>query len=107
MMFGVFRLRRGPIPHYVHDAVLRAQRAALRPELKEELGADFAEPAHIEELRASLDAENDRGCAIIVYAYIEDRLGELLRATFIETEDDKPLRELLSRGLGGYARRPS
>jgi len=105
MVFGVFRLRRGPIPHYVHEAVLRAQRAALRPELREELGADYAEPSHIEELRASLDAENDRGCAIIIYAYIEDRLGELLRATFIDIEDDKATRELLSRGLGSYANR--
>jgi hypothetical protein len=61
-------------------------------------------PERVSVVRSTLTVESDRGCALLGVAYIDEALGELLRANFV---DDKAANELLdeSRALGTLSAR--
>jgi hypothetical protein len=52
------------------------------------------------EFQASLYAESDRGCALLAAAFLDERLGDLLRAFFV---DDATVADGLLDGIGALA----
>jgi DNA-binding MltR family transcriptional regulator len=64
----------------------------------------FAEAGAVFEFRKTLTPETDRGCALMAAAYLDEQLGALLRAVFV---DSKIADELLeqSKPLGTFSSR--
>lgn len=102
-MFMVLNLSK--VPPWLRAAILRYQGAVLRPEFAEELGKDFEVPPGLADLQVALDAETDRGCALLAAAVVDDRLSELLRDVFVD--DPAVVKKLLEdRGsLGNFSSR--
>lgn len=71
--------------------------------LAEHVGFEF--PVHVARVRSTLNVESDRGVVLVAAAHLDDRLGELLRISFVD--DDKAAEQLLSesRPLGSFSAR--
>jgi hypothetical protein len=75
----------------------------LTPEQKEQVFQMFAD---LSEYFRLLRKESDRGCAMIVAAHLDDKLGELLRSCMIQDQEDKKELKQFFRGpLGSFASR--
>jgi hypothetical protein len=72
--------------------------SALHPDMGGKAKAAF-------DFRTTLNAETDRGCALMAAAYLDDQLGELLRAYFVD--DLRIIDELLGPAapLGSFSSR--
>jgi DNA-binding MltR family transcriptional regulator len=91
------------LPASLRAALVRYHGTTLWPEITKELGGEFQLHPVAAELQIALDAETDRGCALLAGAVLDDRLADLLRAVFVD--DAKAADELLEDrgGLGSFA----
>ena len=64
----------------------------------------FAKAGAVFEFRKTLTPETDRGCALMAAAYLDDRLGALLRAVFVDSDIAGELLEQ-SKPLGTFSSR--
>lgn len=86
------------LPAWLRAAITRYHSGVMRPAIAKELGDEFKLSPVAAELQLALEAETDRGFALLAASFLDARLGALLRTAFV---DDEAAADELLENRGG------